>query len=76
MARGLVAHLMVGTVEELLAGRGQLAVSAAQAREMLGISETYLRELVARGFLSPVAKHGKGFVYLAVDVQRLAQARR
>lgn len=70
MAELVVVHV-VGTPEDIRAGRGESANTYAQAAVRLGVSVTALWQLVAQGELTPCAACGKTKLFRESDVEAL-----
>lgn len=64
-------HHVVGTPEELAAGRGEIAVTITQAAARLGVSEKTLREWVEEGRIAPVGRCARIALFRTGDVEKL-----
>lgn len=73
MAERIVVQVVVGTAEEIRSGRGECALTTAQAAAKLKLSPTGLRILLDTGVLKPCAKFAKAFLFRESDVDRLVQ---
>lgn len=67
--------ILVGEPKEIRAGRGDVAITAAQAAGLLGVSESTFRNLIRRGQIAACGYVGKTFVYKETDVARLGARR-
>lgn len=74
-AEPLIVVILVGSPEQIQRGKGEPAVTCAQAAARLGISDARLRQITKNGAIAPVAVFGKAHLYLERDVEELKQRR-
>lgn len=67
----LVMVILVGTPEEIQAGRGRPVLTAAEAAVRLGVSAGRVRQHVVAGELKHVARFERAHLYLETDVEVL-----
>ncbi len=67
----LVAMTVVGTIDQIQAGKGTIVLSAGEAISYLGISRARLHQLRAEGKLKPFGKTPAGFFYRQEDLDLL-----
>lgn len=68
--------ILYGSHDQIAAGRGEVAITAAQAAARLGISASRVRQLVMVGRLEPLGErlHGSD-LFLERTVEQLKAAR-
>lgn len=68
--------ILYGPNEQIAAGRGEIAITAAQAAARLGVSASRVRQLVLSGELSPLPEriHGAD-LFLEREIERLKAVR-
>ena len=71
----LIPHVLVGTPEEIRAGKGRTAITITQAAGRLGVSELSVRNLIAKGALASVARFAGALLFLEQEVEQLRIAR-
>jgi hypothetical protein len=74
MANGssdLIVQIVVGTVDELAKGHGEVAVTLVEACARVRVCERTFRKFMEEGIISSCGRFGKTALFKTADVEKL-----
>ena len=71
----LVLLMVVGTAEDLAAGRGETVITVTEAAAVLGVSRQAVSKMVASDRLVPLTRYEGAWLFKESDVRKLRDER-